>query len=1283
MDKILKIIAGRSGSGKTDWIIRDIQRVRKADWRKRIIFLVPEQYTNSTERELSERTDCHGILFTEVMSFTKLSFKIFSLLGHSCDVIMSEVAKSMLIRYIVAQITEGRLEGRTLDFFSGRAGSAGYVSRIKSFISELRQYGISAGRLDRAALKCPEKEKAVLSGKLKDISVIYREFEEYLKENALLTSDGVLDMAHDLLKKALSEGGCPIFEGASVYIDGFTGFTRQQHRLIELILSSASDVSISVTTDRENLTGERRDSLFNMSRAALDRLGKSASGQGIPVKVIWPGDGEPRRWRRNSDLAAMEAGIFRYGTAGRTKVKAENISIRVFKTPAEEIRHVTTAIRNLIAGSGAGDGSGNGGNRAGSGGNGSGVGNGSGGSGSGGSGKSPLRYRDIAVICGDMESYSRIARTAFLKAGIPVFIDSKKSMTGNAFTGFISSLIKVAARDFETQDVAAVLKSGFLTGGAEYEAAVDVTENFLLETGIRGYGSWNRPWVNCPAEAEQIRSWFVPIMSSLRECLKKPDMTVRDGCEGLFRFLILESGVGFGKRPVQERLEYISDGLLEGGEMQLSSEYRQVYARFLQTLDDMVGILGEKRADAQEFLEILMSGIGECSIGNIPEEDAVVFGDIIRTRLSEVRYLFIVGASDMNIPRVSTEAGIITDEERLFLTDILNEGNHSGEEEVELAPVKLKRLEDDQFYLYINLTRPSEKLNISVSELSADGRELNPSYVLERLRALIDFSGVEEDDEAVSLLGDDYGMSAVLELIRKKKGAQVSADKGASEPEVLVSGKARPPRERLLDYYREREGSLIRRLENEELLLGNIPKLSLPTAGRLYGRAEGNISISQIERFSLCPYYGFLQYGLRLSERGRREMTVVDVGNIMHYAFDELVKKMKEAGRDWRSYVDCQEELIALSGRCFDLARERMTEEGRVWSDRELFLAGRFRETFLRNVGHILDQSRYSSFKTAAGEYEFRLSGPVPLKGIVDRVDVADVRVREGGKWRDARYVRIFDYKTGHRQVDLLSLYYGVQIQLPVYLGAVTEQMRRAGGSGSGSGVGAAGGAGDTLILPAGVFYYVIQDGLEKYSFSGEGAIDYRPDGLYSSDPGAVSCMDSSMVEKIRRPGRAESAEKAGKAEGSKRGRRAESAEAIEDPDRIGLENPEGDEPEEEEEEEIRIRSEAVSDAIRLRTDKKGQPSASALKQMKSPEELEAIIDYAKWKAADTYERRNRGDIRVNPYKRGSETACTFCPFFTICGFDREYGAYMEVQEETDQEILEKMKKLLKENGVR
>ncbi len=1031
-------ILGGSGRGKSYYVNHMISEMAEREPERSFIMLVPEQFTMQTQREMVALSPRKGIMNIEVQSFVRLAYRVFAEVGAGSLPVLDDMGKTMILRKVLTD------REKSLTYFGKNVHKKGYVAELKSFLSELLQYGISHEKLQEMT-ETAEKRPA-LARKLADMQIAYQGFTEYLEDH-YITSEEVLGVLRDVVAES------ELLRGAVICMDGFTGFTPVQYQLIEQLMICCQDMYVTVTIGEgeELLRVGPKHRLFYMSRKTMAKLRELARRNQIEVcpEIRTGQNTSETRFAQAPGIEYLERQLFRYPVKPCLE-EPKDISIHVLEQPEREVSFVVEQIMELC--------------RRGS------------------------RYRDIAVVTGDMEIYGVLASEAFEKAGLPCFIDQKKSILVHPFVTMISALMDVVIQDFAYEPVIRYLRGRYAPLSRE---DVDLLDNFLLASGIRGRKKWQEDW-DCSyyfyTRDEEKGAWLNRRLNAIREAVWEHLGGFVEFCRGGRSAgnrsqIITETAVGSRERTNVEGFSRALAVFLEEhgfyekicadverfrqeGELEKAREYEQIYGMVINVLDRLVELLGQEEMSVSEYRELLDTGLSEARVGLIPPGvDQILVGDITRTRLDHVDYLFFLGVNDCNIPKGSGRGGFLSAAERSYLE----------QEEYELAPTDREAVFTEQFYLYLNLTKPQRHLYICFCETGNDGKAQNPAYLVERVQRIfpkLDITVEQQCRDYSHILGDDEGFRY---LIRGLRNESLADDVWR---EIYRYYQEEPERRSRLEpvleavFYREGRSRITKK-----------------AAMALYQSVLRG-SASQLERYASCAYGYFLQYGLRLAERTEHGVEFFDIGNIVHEALELYTKHLLEEGKRWqeidenvqREWADrCLEEVTAhyKNGLLYD-------------NHRDTWLIQRLRRILYRTVWAVTRQMEQGEFETVESELAFaQVQGPLKLVGRVDRVDEMETE--------DADYVSVIDYKTGKKDISLSDLYYGLQMQLVIYLQAAVEQRERKG----------------RLVVPAGIFYYNIEDPMltgdageerEKAILS-----ELRLRGLINEDDPVLPSVDSSF----------------------------------------------------------------------------------------------------------------------------------------------------------------------------
>lgn len=670
----LQFIFGNSGSGKSHYLYEHIIEESMKNPKQKYIVIVPEQFTMQTQKEFIARHPRHGIMNIDVLSFQRMAFRVLEEVGEGNRTVLDDEGKNFILRKIAGRSAE------QLKVLGANIRRPGYVSAVKSVLSELMQYGI-----------CPQDVEKMLEAvdkntysyyKLEDIQLLYQEFEQYLSDK-YITKDELLDLLCKNMSKSKN------LQDAVIALDGFTGFTPVQNRTLQNLLLSCKKVMVTVTIDKEVSPFVWKDEvqLFSLSQKMAVTLNDICRQNHILVESpICLFQDPVYRFREQPALAFLEAELFRFHQR-KYKEKQQNIRIYVSRNPRSETEFAAQRIRALVR-------------------------------------KRGYRYRDIAVIVSDMNLYADDIEKVFAKYEIPVFMDYKRSILLNSFVEYLRSLLAMVEKNFTYESVFRFLRTGFSDFTME---EIDILENYVRGMGIRGYKKWQEKWIRRTEMTREetlelvnrMRVQFVEKMDALIFVLKQRSKTVRDITTALCEFLLQEK--------MYDKICQMEQKFQEMGELVLAKEYAQVYGVVMELFDKFVKLLGDEKIALKEYCDLLDAGMNEARIGVIPPGmDQVMAGDIERTRLKDIKALIFLGANDTLLSGNLVGQGILSEMER----------ERFQEKGIELAPGAKEKVFIQNYYLYLLFTKPTEELDISYSKLSQDGKAVRPAYVINEFRKM-------------------------------------------------------------------------------------------------------------------------------------------------------------------------------------------------------------------------------------------------------------------------------------------------------------------------------------------------------------------------------------------------------------------------------------------------------------------------------------------------------------------------------------------------------------------
>ncbi|CAI6017951.1 helicase-exonuclease AddAB subunit AddB [Cohnella sp. JJ-181] len=1082
----LRLIAGRSGSGKSHLIKREIaERIAQDPAGPPLLLIVPEQATFQTEYALAATPGLRGFMRLQVLSFRRLAFRVMQETGGSAVVPIGDNGRSMLIhKALVRRQAE-------LKLYRSGAGGAGLAERIGDLLTEWKRYGAKPDALRSVPLagrdglpnfpgtvggrtaqeQAAAAAEGLLSDKLHDLTLLYEDVERELVGHYL---DGE-DALGFLVNGAPSS---PLLEGAEIWLDGFHGFTPMEYAVIDALLRRCSRVSAALCLDRPYGAGESPDELdlFYQTADTSSRLCQAAEAAGAelePAVLLRPET--PPRFAACPMLAHLERAM-----DGRTRWAGSEAMLQpahprcgmsiheAVSRRAEAEAVARDMLRRVREGS--------------------------------------ARWRDMSVFARNLDSYGDLLASVFDDYGIPYFLDGRVRASHHPLVEFVRSALECVIGGWRYEAFFRCAKTDLLhpQGSSVSREAVDALENYVLAAGIDGW-RWHddRSWYSLSGrdldaeedldESEGSRSPSMQAIRATRDGLLSPLRTLESRFKraktqaDLSRalFLLLE------ETAAPDRLELWSRQDDLGGDPLRARMHRQLWDGAIGLLDELVELMGDEPADAALFAGMLDAGLESIRLGVVPPSlDRVLIGTPERTRTDRVSVLYLLGVNEGILPMAIKDDGLLSEDERTKLAE-------SG---IGMAPNARRRLLDEEFLAYLALTTPSNHLWIGYALADEEGQSLIKSSLVGRIRSW--FPGIPvsaetsepqpgSPDEAQLSFAVRPGraLTHTVAMLRRHRQGDALAPGWKSVYRWLSERET----------WRSRLSVLLSslRFSNEER------PLRAQTSLLLYGDRL-LASVSRMERFVACPFRHYAAHGLRLKERRMYRVAAPDIGQLFHAALRQTTEKLlmgDPAAGDmglWHSEAAAAVERLL----------PRVQSQILLSSNRHRTMARKLSRIVSQTSAMLGEHAALSAFRPVGLEVDFGPQGIMPplslylgdgrwmdVAGRIDRVDAAESR--------DGTLLRILDYKSSAVKLRLDEVAHGLSLQMLTYLDVVVTHAPHWLGR---------------PAKPAGVLYLHVHNpllhtanGLDETGAEEAIRKEYRMEGLVLADGEAVKLMDESL----------------------------------------------------------------------------------------------------------------------------------------------------------------------------
>ncbi len=1030
----IQFIFGSSGAGKSTELHRLITEQSQKNPDRNYFVIVPDQFTMQTQMDLVKASPNQGIMNVDVLSFARLSHRILEETGAENKAVLDDTGKNLILMKLAQD------DSKDLEILGDKIHKLGYIHEVKSTISEFMQYGLRPDDIETMINYADGH--GLLKYKLRDMQIIYRHFREYI-EDKYVTTEETLDMLCTELYKS------QLIPGSVIAFDGFTGFTPIQYRVLCALSLIAEKIYISMTLpNSENpnvIKGEQE--LFYLTKKTVSDVYKLADEAGCRVDDPIICTVKLPRFSDFPELAHLEKAIFRYPVCTYKGENTNRLRMGEFQTIGDEIRSTCIEIKKLIG--------------------------------------QGYYYRDIAVVSGNLAGYADLLEDTFARFDIPMYMDRTRGILFNPFTEYIRSALLIVMDNFSRESMFHYLRTGMT--GLQIEE-IDRLENYVRRYNIKGKKAWTNLFVirektpngkKCSDEVikeyeknslEDYNRMRTQIITSL-EPLMRPGRTASDYVKNLYEFIVQNS--------LQNKLYEYEKLFNEKDEPAKAREYAQIYGRVIALLEQIYSLLGDEKMKFKEFAEVLDAGLSEITVGTIPlSVDRVIVGDIKRTRLKPVKALFFLGVNDGNIPTNAGKGGIISDIDREFLTG-------SG---VDIAPSPRQQMYIQKMYLYMNMTKPSDRLYISYAKTDTSFAGLSPAYLIETVKKIFPKMVVERPADVPiedKLTCKEDGLLLLADYLRDYALGRMDDE----EKDRFFA---------LYELYSndEKYRKVVSDMVCEALPTNNHRKLSDLISKALYGTVLRG-SVSKLEKFVDCAYAYFIQYGLDLKERQEFEFERSDMGQVFHDVLEGFSHQLSERGLTWTDFSDNRADEILND--VITTVTAGMDNAVLYSSERNKAIVTRMTQILKRSVTTIRNQLQKGVMQPVEVEKSFSVVknlgdiGKLRMSGRIDRLDRYETD--------DKVYVRIVDYKSSEHKMNLAEVYYGKQLQLVVYMNEALRMEKN--------------NHPNKDVIPAALLYYhvnnpVIEAGFTDTNEEIEAKIlkDLRMTGLVNDDNEIIRLMD-------------------------------------------------------------------------------------------------------------------------------------------------------------------------------
>lgn len=865
-------------------------------------------------------------------------------------------------------------------FYKKNINNTGFIEAINGLITILEQAGIEETHL--VDMQEQGEGGLLFKSKLLDVEMIYHAFKEYMGQQFITIEKNMTLLAASIPKSSR-------LEKTYLWIDGFYGFTYNQLFIIKELMKKVKELTITLPMDRVYHPQEKVHLAhpFYESIKMFQQLIEICKEQDIEYEVSNLKLEQEHLEHKAKALVYLEE---QYLKRCQQVYVGDNqsISLKTYGSRSEEVEAAAIEITKMVREKG-------------------------------------YRYHDIAVMVGDLSAYNTTIESTFKEYELPYFMDRNRNIHGNGLVAVIEALLEVITSGYSYKSIMMLLRTYMLEIAME---EIDLLENYLLAYGIKGKKKWFSHWEFEQSEEKQekinrikekVLSPIQQFENRLKEGKEKQGYSVVHVTKTLYRFL--EDINAYDK--LQQRIEKSE----EVGDREQQLENSQMWEKVMEVFERLVEILNEERMTLVTYKKILETSFSYIKMGMIPPaRDQIIIGSMERTRLPRVKACFILGTNEGLIPKIEETGNIFSEMDKVILKDICEKERGPKARLGEL--MVYQPLYSAAFTIYTVLTRATSQLIVSAPLTDETGKVLRPSMVYFKLKKMFNESHLQEEGPLRYFERPRPAFGYVGHQLRKFIEGRDEEETWKDAMSYFMTEEAwQPSVKRLTDY----------------LFYSNQQHYLAPqTTEMLYGKTV-TTNISRLESFRQCACCYFIRYGLKAEERKMFSFDRAKVGTLFHAALEQYPKELEKMGTDWLKATQEEQQLGIKQATESALSHVNMAQKETGYFK---FTASKVEKMTARAIRALTAHLRNGEFIPQGYEISFGEGYGFPpiaidllegkklyITGQIDRVDIFY-------KDKEEKYIKILDYKSGQKNFSLLEVYYGLQLQLLLYLDAYLEK---------------------------------------------------------------------------------------------------------------------------------------------------------------------------------------------------------------------------------------------------
>ena len=1053
----MDIYLGKSKTGKSKFIYDAIDEDIKN--KKNVILFVPSNLIDISKNQYMLYQEKEGIIDVEITtidSYIKKNIKKVNL--HFDEKYISKLEKKIILTKIIAENKD------IFEIFKSAKSKQGFIDMLIEYIDIFRN---SDEEYNEAYIENLNLKDEFMSEKLKEIVLAYNRYLEKIKGTYFDVVDEINLFVGNILNDSIK------FENTKIYFDGYNSFSFVEYKLIDSLLKKNIEITFAITTDITNVEdielGNSSD-IFYMSNLTYKKLLEVSeeNSQKVDTKVF-----TNNYSKASKSLVYLADKVFSEEKV--VEKELDDIEITIETNKYTEIENIAKKIKNKI--------------------------------------KKGYRYSDFCIYTTNVLEYSNIISKTFEEYDISLYIDGSEKIEIAKLTKYLDLLLEILVKDVNIEVIFELLKLGLNDFNLN---DIYILENYVLEFNINKENLYKEFNINNVNKQDTIYDLVslnetrVKIIEFLESSKKELDLkqNPKKIVEKIYEHLEINKVFSNYLAVLEnesDELNYENEniGVIQSAikDVNLKNLESQVWTKICDVFDSICKIYGEENITLENFYNVFFMGIKDVSIkGILPTKDQVTLVDINSSKIEMKKQVFLIGVNENQFPKKV--------EQDIIFGDIqLNDLEESG---FKLKETSLTKLNMQLFNLYNVLNNTYEKLYIYIPAADVSGKALRTSgfiTLIEKVAKIKILGNVVKIDEEKGKinLNDFLSKDKVFESsIQNLK--DILRDNLKLNDEDIIKLLA------IYDYFKENEkySEILKYRKNDN-------DLDQETLGNMF-KDRLNTSVSKLEAFERCPFAYFMQYVLNMKIEKKYQISNMETGSLMHNVLEIFSLYLLKNNIPWQEINITENKLDEKYEKIVcDIIEEQLENSFEKHKDSVKYyvLKKKMFKTIIKVVILISRGFNQSEFKPYGYEIEFKegaLFSPIKIEleklemylvGKIDRVDVLEED--------NNIYVRIIDYKSSAKVLNVNNIKDGNSLQLITYLTAFIDNFKKNKTEEN------------TFndVLPAAMLYFNLSDNIVSFKnyTNNEKKIEdeiikrQRMKGIFLKDLNIIEKMDNKLSE--------------------------------------------------------------------------------------------------------------------------------------------------------------------------